>query len=427
MAFATATNQIATLQEKYDNPTNYMKDLVYAINPFLALIPKDESPEGFAGKYIPVPLVFAPPAGRSATFSYAQSNQQPVQDASFFVYRVSNYEVVSITNELLEATKNNAAAFVDAATLSMDTGFRNISNDLAGDLFKSGTGSRGQVGTITLSGANNSVTIVLVSLTQITQFEVGMTLVSSTGDGGAPSTDTVTVTGVNRSTGTLTGTSSTTLSNSLSGTWAINGYLYVQGDIASGGASGTSSYLKITGLGAWLPYGGPTSTPFWGVDRTADSVRMAGYSADYSDRTLEEGLIDLATNINLQGGKPDYCFVNFLTYSALLKELGARVQYVQVEHDEADISFEAIRLMTAYGPVAIVADRSCPAQLAYMLQLDTFKLRSLGRAPHVLTYGMEGLQGIRIGNADALEVRIGYYGNMICSAPGWSGVAKLSA
>jgi hypothetical protein len=59
--------------------------------------------------------------------------------------------------------------------------------------------------------------------------------------------------------------------------------------------------------------------------------------------------------------------------------------------------------------------------------MDVWKLRSLGRAPHVLTYGMEGLEGIRVGNADALEVRIGYYANLICSAPGWNAVITLQA
>lgn len=32
--------------------------LVYKENPFLALVPKNESPDGFAGKYIPVPLEY---------------------------------------------------------------------------------------------------------------------------------------------------------------------------------------------------------------------------------------------------------------------------------------------------------------------------------------------------------------------------------
>jgi hypothetical protein len=59
--------------------------------------------------------------------------------------------------------------------------------------------------------------------------------------------------------------------------------------------------------------------------------------------------------------------------------------------------------------------------------MSTLKLRSLGKVPHILTYGMEGLEGLRVGNADALEIRIGYYGNLICSAPGWNMVIQLSA
>lgn len=67
--YANSSNQIAALKELYkdDNQTlcrlrdfmvmkEYMKDLVYKENPFLALVPKNESPDGFAGKYIPVPL-----------------------------------------------------------------------------------------------------------------------------------------------------------------------------------------------------------------------------------------------------------------------------------------------------------------------------------------------------------------------------------
>jgi hypothetical protein len=59
--------------------------------------------------------------------------------------------------------------------------------------------------------------------------------------------------------------------------------------------------------------------------------------------------------------------------------------------------------------------------------MSTWKLRSLGKIPHILTYGMEGLEGLRVGNADALEVRIGYYGNLICSAPGFNAVVQLSS
>ena len=86
--YANTSNQIAALKELYTGD-DYMKDLVYKKNPFLALCPKDESPSGFAGKYIPVPLIYGTPQGRSATFTNAQGNQTAPALASFFVYRVN--------------------------------------------------------------------------------------------------------------------------------------------------------------------------------------------------------------------------------------------------------------------------------------------------------------------------------------------------
>lgn len=425
--YASASNQVAALKELYTGE-DYMKDLVYKKNPFLALVPKDESPSGFAGKYIPVPLVYGTPQGRSHTFSNAQGNQTAPQLASFFVYRISDYQLVTITNELLEATKDNAGAFVDEAKLVMDTGFRNISNNLAFSLFASGTASRGQVGSISLSGANTSVSITLSDASQVVQFEVGMVLVACATDGGAPSTDTVYISAVNRSSGVLTGISSVNPSNTLSANWAANGYLVVQGDIPSTGASGTGSYLAVSGLAAWLPVVAPTSgDSFWGVDRSADVTRMAGVRFDGSSESIEEALIDASSLVAREGGQPEMCFMNFSSYSALEKSLGAKVQYVDVKHDEADIAFAGIRIHAPYGPITVIPDRNCQARTAYLLSMETWKFRSLGKAPHVLTYGLEGLEGIRVGNADALEIRIGYYGNLICNAPGWNAVVQLSS
>ena len=414
--FANATNQIAALKELYEGG-DYMKDLVYKKNPLLALIPKNEAPAGFAGKYIPVPTVFATPQGRSATFSNAQLQQTAPGLASFFVYRVSNYQLASITNELLEATKEDAGAFVDEAKLVMDTAIRNITNDLAADLYKSGTGSRAQISSAGMTtGATPACSFVVADLSQIAQIENGMLLVASASDGGAVSADTVLVTGVNRSTGVVSGTSSTAASSSLSGNWAASSYVLVSGDQVV-----SSVMQKVSGLAAWIG-----TSVFWGVDRSQDS-RLSMMDFDFSDRPIEEALIDLAAQINLNGGAPDMAFVNFSTYAAIEKALGSKVQYVDVKHDEVDIAFSAIRLHSAYGPISVVADRNCPAKTVFMLQMDTLCFRSLGKAPHVLTYGLEGLEGLRVGNADALEIRIGYYGNLISNAPIWNGRAKLNA
>lgn len=425
--YASASNQVAALKELYTGD-DYMKDLVYKKNPLLALLPKDESPSGFAGKYIPVPLIFGTPQGRSATFANAQNNQTAPQLASFFVYRVSNYQLASITNEMLEATKDDAGSFIRESKLVMDTSFRNISNDMASDLYRGGTGTRGQIGSIVKNGVSNAVSIVLTQRSDVNQMEVGMYLVVSATDGSAPSTDTVQLTSVDRSNGILGGIASVTPASTLSANWVANSFLSVQGDLPLAGASSTGSFLKISGLSAWGPAAivSPGDS-FWNVDRSQDSRMQFTIAQGTSAETIEEALIDAACQVAEIGGQPDMCFMNFTSYSVLEKSLGSKVQYVSVKHEEADIAFAGITIHAPYGPITVIPDRNCIARTAFILQMDTLKFRSLGKAPHILTYGLEGLEGLRVGNADALEIRIGYYGNLICNAPCWNCRVSLSA
>lgn len=374
---------------------------------------------------IPVPLEYGTPQGRSHGFSNAQGNQTPTSLVSFFVYVISDYQLVTITNLLMEQTKTNAGAFVDAAKLQVDGGFRNLTNNIAFELFGSGTASRGQIAAAGYSFSNPTATITLANPSQIVNFEVGMTLVSSATDGGAVSDDYGVVASVNRASGVMTLTMSDASPDS---EWANGAYLSVQGDLPTAGASSTSSYLALSGLAAWLPVSAPGGGDnFWGVNRSADVTRLAGCRYDARQYTIEEGVTNALAFLNREGGKPDLCIMDFASYAALVNALGAKVSYVQVKHDEVEVAFEGIMFQSAYGRVTVLADRSCPPQTAYLLTMSTFKLRSLGKVPHILTYGMEGLEGLRVGTADALEIRIGYYGNLICSAPGWNCVVQLSA
>ncbi len=420
-----AGNQIAALKELYTDSNEYMKDLVYKENPFLALVPKNESPDGFAGKYIPVPLEYGTPQGRSHAFANAQSQQTATSLASFFVYVIEDYQLVTITNLLMEQTKSNAGAFVDAAKLQMDGGFRNITNNIAFELFGDGTATRATIGSATNpSGALYVIT--LDNAQKIVAFEVGMTLVNFTNTAGtisAVSSTTAQITAVNRSTGVISVTAS-----GADASWTTAGKsLAVSGDVVSGSA-GIAAYEALSGLAAWIPSSDPSSIDnFWGVNRSADPTRLAGLRSDQSAVSIEEGMTNALAFLNREGGKPDLCVMDFASYAALINSLGAKVQYVQVKHDEVEVAFEGITFQSAYGRVTVLADRSCPPRTAYLLTMSTWKLRSLGKVPHVLTYGMEGLEGMRVGNADALEIRIGYYGNLICSAPGWNCVVTLSS
>ena len=422
--YANSSNQIAALKELYTDSQEYMKDLVYKENPFLALVPKNESPDGFAGKYIPVPIEFGTGQGRSHGFANAQAQQTATSLASFFVYVIEDYQLVTITNLLMEQTKTNAGAFVDAAKLQMDAGFRNLTNNIAFELFGDGTATRGFIGS-TVSAAP-TYTITLSNAQQVVQFEVGMTLVNFTISAGvisAISTSTAVITAVDRAAGIIT-----VLASATDASWASAGKaLGVNGDIVAGTVS-SGTNLALSGLAAWIPTAAPSSTDsFWGVNRSADATRLAGLRYNATAYTIEEGVTNALAFGNREGAKFDLMIMDFASYAALVNSLGAKVQYVQVKHDEVEVAFEGITFQSAYGRVTVLADRSCPPQTAYALTMSTWKLRSLGKVPHILTYGLEGLEGLRVGNADALEIRIGYYGNLICSAPGWNMVIQLSA
>jgi hypothetical protein len=428
--YANSSNQIAALKELYTDDKDYMKNIVYAKNPWLAMVPKNESPDGFAGKYIPVPLEYGNPAGRSHTFANAQNQQTASDVVSYFVYAIQDYQLVTITNLLMEQTKTNAGAFVDEASRTMDNGFRNLSNNMAFELFSGGTATRGAVSAAGTTAALPTLSWTLANPQTVVQFEVGMTLQGTATDGGAAITDGTNViaaqiTSVNRGTGAIT---ATVVQGTYSASWPAGTFLQVYGDIGIGGASTIAGMLGLSGLAAWVPNVDPPSNDnFWGVNRSADPTRLGGLRYNASAFSISEGLTNALALGNREGASFDLIILDFVSYSTLVNELGAKVQYVQLEHDEVQVSFEAIHFHSAYGKIPVLADRSCPAQTAYCLTQDTWKLRTLGKAPHILTYGMEGLEGLRVGNADALEIRIAYYGNLICSAPGYNMVVSLSA
>ena len=192
-------------------------------------------------------------------------------------------------------------------------------------------------------------------------------------------------------------------------------------NFASGGL-GSSLMLKLAGFGAWIPAVAPASNDsFFGQNRSVNPSRLAGIRFNGSNETIEEALIDAAAAVAMNrstAGYPDYAFMSFQSYAALIKTLGSRVQYVDVKHDEIDISFEGVQVITAYGRITVLPDRNVPSQTCFLIAMKTWKLRTLGRAPKILVYGSyDSNQGLRVGTADAVEIRIGYYGNLTCNGP----------
>lgn len=75
------------------------------------------------------------------------------------------------------------------------------------------------------------------------------------------------------------------------------------------------------------------------------------------------------------------------------------------------------------GPMKVIPDQNCPAGYAFLLQMDTWKLKSLGEA--VRLFDGDGLTMIRDPNGDNLLIRCFSYAQLSCRAPGWNGVVTL--
>lgn len=398
----------AALKELYDGQV--VENLVYADNPFLAMVKKNTD---FGGKYKPIPIITGASQGRSSTFSNAQGNQSPVQIESFLLTRVADYSIATIDNQTMLASKTDKMAFLEGAKLVIDGAIRSITNSVASSLFRSGTGSIGKIGSISTSGSGPYISaITLSNANDVVQFEVNMYLVATLTDGGAASSDVGVVTKVDRSNGIVT--ISTSASPSV--TWASGSFLVVQGDLN----------LKPKGLAAWLPASAPsTGDNFFGVDRSVDPTRLAGVRYDGSAQSIEEAIIDASSLLAREGGKPNVMIVSFASYAALEKALGAKVTYTELK-GPAEIAFRGIMINGANSMIKVFPDRNCQPLTGYLLQMDTWALEGLGEVPQILRYG-DGLEMLRVSNADAGEVRVGAYYNLRTNAPGWNAVVKLSA
>lgn len=385
------TSFAAALKQMYS--PDKVKNMVYQDNPLLALLPKMEN---FVGENYVQPIIFGNSQGASATFANAQANKTAGSIKKFTITTVKDYSLASIDNETILASKNNSGAFMSAVSFATDGAFAQASRSLAGAVYGSGSGKLGQV----VSTYSSGTTITLSQASDIVNFEVGMKINFAVAEtGGSVIATKPTISNIDRDAGTFVVSDATNV--------LADHYIYRDGDYD----------LKLKGLEAWLPGSAVTSASYFGVDRSVDKSRLAGIVYDGSTAPIEEVVISAAARLAREGGKPTHLFLSYEKFAELEKSLGSKVQYVDLKAD-ADVGFRGIVINGPRGPIKVIADQNCSHNKAYMLQLDTWKLLSRGPAPQILN--MDGLDKLRDSSADSIELRIGFYGNLSCSAPGWN-------
>jgi hypothetical protein len=190
----------------------------------------------------------------------------------------------------------------------------------------------------------------------------------------------------------------------------------------------------MAGFGAWIPSTAPSGSDlFFGVNRSVSPTQLAGLRFTGSAESIQDALIDSVNTLAAQGtecGDPDFAFVNPVSYQSLLKQLTSQGVYQMIKakiNEEVSISFKALVLPTANGEIAILQDRNCPAQTAYIITLKTWKLRFNGKMAMFITYpGLFDQIGLPVAGQDAVQTAVGGYGNLTCNAPIANAVVSLA-
>ena len=398
----------AVLKERYSKKK--LNTLEYVDNPFHALVPKDEN---LGGKSHVWGVRGAVSSTRSATFASGQSGG----NASSSIYKrfvaphYNDFAFAYISGDAIESAKGDENALIDILTAEIDGAILSATRSLAIAEYKNGGGARGQIS----SGSTvASQTITLANPFDITNFEVGMVLQSSTTDGttGAVKGGTVTIGAMDRDAGTLTTASGNWNAGGNIPTVATSDFLFMQGDFGA----------MMPGLLGYLPTTAPAvggGDSFFTVDRSSDPVRYAGLRVVGNGAPMEETILVAAARLAREQAKPDTLLMNPEDWANLEKALSGKVIYDRaVAMDAPDIGFEAIKIRGPKGPIKCVADVNCPKGTGFMLQLNTWTLMSIGKAPKI--FDLDNLEMLRQATSDSYEVRVGYRATLRCDAPGWN-------
>jgi hypothetical protein len=398
----TIASADAALKQIYK--PGYIADVCYKDRPLLAMLPKFE---GFGGRNMPIVLEYGHPAGRSQVFATAQANATQGLFEDFLLTRVHDYGVTQIDGETADAMESDRYSWVRGMSNQIDGIMSQTARNLHIMCYGGSNGNRGVV-----AGGAGTPTLTLATLSDIHKFEVGMSIDgTATGLAGAPFGFPQTITAINRIAGTLTAAAN------WNAAFVATAELFVEGDYTA-----AASTNMISGLEAWVPAVVPAAA-FFGVVRTQDATRLGGLRQAAFGGTVEESLIRGAFLVDANGGKPSHVFLNPINYRDLVNGLGAKVNYerVQTPHIGMDgvIGFKSVCIDGPKGPIYCISDNVCPEDTAWMLQLDTWVLASLGPAPKLINT-RDGNRFLRQNAADGYEVRVGYYGNMGCRAPGYN-------
>lgn len=410
MSQVVTTVQIdALLKSLY--PPGLPTDMMLRGHPFMSLVNRDDNA---TGRNIIIPVIYDLPPGRSADIATVLGASGPINSTAsldFTVTLVSDYAATWLDMLTVYKTANDRGAFVEARKLEIDGIITQLGNSLAHSLFRDGTGAVGQV-----NSAVNTAAITLKNRSDAKFFVKNGQYQLQDGTSGNPggalrnAGAVATVLAVDEDQGIITFTGAL---NAAIAAAAIGDFFVAAGD----------SNVKLTGLAGWIPLATPTSTPFFGMDRSVHPTRLAGSRLDQPNVPAEDTIVELGEIMAERGARPDRVFVSPRQFSKIAKRLNAKVEYENAG-GQADFSFSSVVIHTSAGPLRLTPDPDCPDNRGYILEMKHWRLKHLLDLPHIVMD--DGIRALRRTGLDQIEIRARYYAQLTCYKPGAQGVFSCS-
>ena len=361
--------------------------------------------------------------GVSHTFSHAQANADAEAFEAWNVTRGKDYAVIKVDREAYEAAEGDGAQ-VDYVVRQVETARATAKWRMNRAFYRNHGVALARLDASAGGGGTDTLLVREQYRYDLRILSAGMQLVSSNTDGTSGSVDANpgTVGAINTAAGTIVNAS-----GNWNASFANSDYIFLEGDFGAG----------FRGWESWNPLSAPSATPFFGVDRTRQIQKLSGHRpvATTEDVTLENFLLRAITENAIYGGRKKLrMYWNTLHNTQLIRELGSSTRYdkttvsaMSSSGPVANVGYRAITIIVDNRELEIVADPDAPLHQGYLGDPDGFTFEGLGEAVRVLKYKDDSFMWSRLGDADAMESRIGTIGQFVMHSPGSFSNLDLSA
>lgn len=347
---------------------------------------------------------FATGGGASNNFNTAQSRKGAPSLKRPLITRVKEYALASMDGEMLDATSGSPEALAETFKVAMDDALYNVQRSLSFMMFRNGGGARAQLAAS--SSGVGTTTLTLASTSSMQGLEKGMWVQGASTDGtsGSAHVGAALITAIDREARTITTSAAW---NTLIAGLSDGHYLFRDGDFGS----------AIKGFQAWVPDAAPSpSENFFSIDRSSDT-RLYGLRYAPTSGSIEEVIVNASARAQDHGSSPDLAILNPLDMANFVNQVGSK-RTISIDARSADkptVGYRGVMINGAAGPIAVLSDPMCQKGKCWLLTQNTWEIWSLGEVPRVLN--RDGQETLREATADADELRLGGYLQMVCTNP----------